>query len=110
MARDASGIDLCPLSDELTVGTFDGNGFTVSRVIGNVDTGDVHNFDPAKSCIIPILPGSVVLGESSVCHPVGAAAPLSLKVELWDDHDGGLLVDFDPGVLPPEPGKHGSPL
>jgi hypothetical protein len=110
MARDESGIDLWPLSDEVTVGTFDANGFTVSREIGNVDTGDVHNFDPAKSCIIPIPPGSVVLGESSVCDPVGAAAPLSFKVELWDDDDGGLLVDFDPGVLTPELGKHGSPL
>lgn len=109
-ARDESGIDLWPLSDEVKVGTFDANGFTVSREIENVDTGDVHNFDPAKSCIIPIPPGKVVLGESSVCDPVGAAAPLSFRVELWDNDDGGFLVDFDPGVLPPEQGKHGSPI
>jgi len=106
-ARDESGIDWWG-SDEVKVGTFDARGSTVSSEIGNIDSGDTHQFDPAKSCIIAVQPGNVVLGETSVCESVGEPAPLSFRVELWENDDGGLFVDFEPGTLPPEPGRHGS--
>ncbi len=34
------------------VGTRDAKGGTVSDEIGNIDSGDTHHFDPAKSCIV----------------------------------------------------------
>lgn len=103
-ARDESGIDWLG-SDEVTVGTFDSKGFTISRTIENIDSGDTHEFDPAKSCIVPIPPGEVVLGETSVCDPIGESAPLSFKVELWEEDQ--VWIEFNPHPYTP-PGGHGS--
>lgn len=81
-ARDETGIDWWG-DDDVMVGTTDAKGFTSSAEIGSIDSGDTHNFDPAVSCIIGVLPGKVTLGESSVCDPAGEPGPFSFRVELW---------------------------
>ena len=82
-ARDESGFDWLG-SDEVMVQTYDAKGSTVSREIGDIDSGDTHNFDPAKSCIVAVHPGIVVLGKTSVCEEVGEPAPLGFLVEFWE--------------------------
>lgn len=74
-ARDETGIDFLG-SDEVMVGTFDAKGSTASNEIGDIDSGDTHSFDPARSCIVAVRPGFVVLGKTSVCDDVGEPAPL----------------------------------
>ena len=66
-ARDETGFDWLG-SDAVMVETTDAKGWTVSSEIGGIDSGDTHHFDPAKSCIVAVRPGVVVLGESSVCE------------------------------------------
>lgn len=93
-AVDETGIDWGPLnSDEVMVGTFDAKGYTHSREIGNIDSGDTHHFDPIKSCMLPVRIGEVVLGETSVCDDVGEPAPLKVRIELWEQ-DIDSLFDF----------------
>ena len=65
-ALDETGIDW-PGSDEVMVETTNAKGFTVTNEIGDIDSGDTHHFDPAKSCIVGVRPGVVVLGKTSVC-------------------------------------------
>ena len=109
-ARDETGFDWLG-SDEVVVQTTDSKGWTVSREIGNIDSGDTHNFDPATSCIVAVSPGTVVLGESSVCEEVGEPAPLGFQVELWEQDSIGFPYGFClPGsVGTPEPGHHVGP-
>ena len=108
-ARDESGFDWLG-SDEVMVQTNDAKGSTVSREIGGIDSGDTHNFDPAKSCIVAVRPGVVVLGESSVCEEVGEPAPLGFRVELWEQDSIGFPYGFCLGsVGTPEPGRHVGP-
>jgi len=86
------------------VETHDAKGWTVSREIGDIDSGDTHNFDPAKSCIVAVRPGTVVLGESSVCEEAGEPAPLSFKVDFWEKDTspfGGFCI--------PASGEHVGP-
>lgn len=68
-ARDETGIDW-PGSDEVLIETTDAKGWTVSNKISGIDSGDTHHFDPAKSCVVAVRPGIVVLGELSVCEVV----------------------------------------
>ena len=82
-ARDETGVDWWG-SDEVMIGTYDAKGFAHSNEIGGIDSGDTHKFDPAKSCIIAVRPGEVVLGKTSVCDDVGEPAPLSFRVEFWE--------------------------
>ena len=82
-ALDETGIDALG-SDEVIVVTFDAKGYTTSREIGDIDSGDTHTFDPAKSCMLPVRPGDVVLGETSVCDDIGEPAPLKVRIELWE--------------------------
>lgn len=82
-ARDETGIDWLG-SDEVMVETRDAKGWTVSDEIGNINSGDTHHFDPVKSCIVPVRPGIVVLGKTSVCDDVGEPAPLGFRVEMWE--------------------------
>lgn len=82
-AHDETGIDFLG-SDEVMIETTDPKGWTVSNEIGNIDTGDTHHFDPAKSCIVAVRPGTVVLGKSSVCDDAGEPGPLSFQVEFWE--------------------------
>jgi hypothetical protein len=56
-ARDETGVDWWG-SDEVMVATHDIKGGTVTDEIGDIDSGDTHHFDPAKSCIIAVRPGS----------------------------------------------------
>lgn len=108
-ARDETGIDWLG-SDEVVVETTDAKGWTVSREVGNIDSGDTHNFDPAKSCIVAVRPGVVVLGESSVCESSGEPAPLGFQVELWEQDSIGFPFGFcvaGDGTL--EPGRHIGP-
>lgn len=49
---------------------------------------------------MPIPPGEFVLGETTVCDPIGEPAPLSFKVELWERDDFGF--EFDPSPTPPQ--------
>ncbi|HVE48405.1 MAG TPA: hypothetical protein VNG69_02165 [Casimicrobiaceae bacterium] len=104
-ARDESGPDWWG-SDEVMVRTDDAKGWTVSREIGDIDSGDTHHFDPVKSCILPVQPGVVVLGETSVCIDVGEPAPLSFQVEFWEKDP---IVPFPGFCLFPPPGHHGGP-
>ena len=106
-ARDETGIDWLG-SDEVMVETNDANGSTVSNEIGGIDSGDTHDFDPAKSCIVAIRPGFAVLGESSVCEEVGEPAPLGFQVEFWEKDLIGFPMGFCvPGS--PGPGQHAGP-
>ena len=107
-ARDETGIDWLG-SDEVMVETTDAKGWTVSNEIGNIDSGDTHNFDPAKSCIVAVRPGVVVLDESSVCEKSGEPAPLSFQVEFWEQDSFGLPGGFCHPSGPPEPGRHAGP-
>ena len=59
-------------------------GFTVSNEIGDINSGDTHEFDPAVSCIISVRPGIATLGRNSVCDEAGKPGPFSFKVELWE--------------------------
>lgn len=103
-ARDETGIDWWG-SDEVMVETHDAKGWTISNEIGGIDTGDTHDFDPAKSCIVAVRPGTVVLGESSVCEEVGEPAPLGFQVEFWEMGD----IRFPIGFCTNPPGQHSGP-
>lgn len=108
-ARDETGIDWLG-SDEVMVETTDAKGWTVSNEVGNIDSGDTHHFDPAKSCIVAVRPGIVVLGESSVCENVGEPGPLGFQVELWEQDSIGFPYGFCVGGdETPEPGRHVGP-
>ncbi len=102
--RDETGIDWLG-SDEVMVGTSDAKGSTVSNEIGDIDSGDTHDFDPAKSCIVAVRPGIVVLGETSVCDDFGEPAPLGFGVEFWEKD-----INFPPGFCSPVELPPGSPL
>ena len=99
-ARDETGPDW-PGSDEVMVKTTDAEGWTVADTVENIDSGDVHNFDPAKSCIVAVRPGEAVLDRTSVCDDVGRPAPLSFEVEIWEDDEACYFpcVDFDYGCV-----------
>jgi hypothetical protein len=107
-ARDETGNSWLG-SDEVMIRTDDAKGWTVSGQIGDIDSGDAHHFDPAKSCIAPVRPGIVVLGKTSVCDDSGEAAPLSFAVEFWEkDWFGGFGRDFcSPGS--PASAMHAGP-
>ena len=95
-ARQETGINWLGWlgSDEVVVETTDAKGWTVSNEIDNIDSGDTHNFDPAKSCIVAVRPGIVILGESSLCDEAGEPAPLSFRVELWEQDSAGFPYGF----------------
>lgn len=105
-ARDETGIDWLG-SDEVAVWTRDPKGFTDSEEIGDIDSGDVHEFDPAVSCIVGVRPGLVILGKDSVCDPGGEPGPFSFTVELWEKDF--LFNPFGVGFCAPAqpgPGEH----
>jgi len=95
-------------SDEVMVETTDAKGWTVSNEIGDIDSGDTHNFNPAKSCIVAVRPDIVVLGESSVCEEAGEPAPLEFEVEFWEKDLFGFPAGFCGlgGLGSPGPGRH----
>jgi hypothetical protein len=112
-ARDETGLDWWG-DDDVMISTVDARGWTVSEEIGSVDSGETFSFDPAKSCIVAVRPGIVVLGETSVCDDVGEPAPLWFEVEFWEkdfeilpDIPTGFCNSVGPGT--PEPGRHGGP-
>jgi hypothetical protein len=107
-ARDETGFDW-PGSDEVMVQTNDAKGSTVSNEIGGIDSGDTHNFDPAKSCIVAVHPGIVVLGKTSVCDDVGEPAPLGFQVEFWEKDFGLPPYGFQVPPGQPGPGQHIGP-
>jgi hypothetical protein len=110
-ARDETGIDWLG-SDEVMIETNDAKGWAVSNEIGDIDSGDTHHFDPAKSCIVAVRPGTVVLGKTSVCDDVGEpAAALGFLVEMWEQDSIGFPLDFClvPPAGTPEPGRHVGP-
>jgi hypothetical protein len=105
-ARDETGIDWWG-SDEVMVRTDDAKGWTVSDEIGNIDSGDTHPFDPAKSCIVAVRPGIVVLGKTSVCDGVGEPAPLGFRVEMWEKDFS--IFGFASCLTGGPPGSHSGP-
>lgn len=107
-ARDETGIDW-PGSDEVMVETNDAKGSTVSNEIGDIDSGETHTFDSAKSCIVAVRPGYAVLGESSVCEEVGEPAPLGFQVAFWEKDLIGFPMGFCVPGSSPEPGRHAGP-
>jgi hypothetical protein len=106
-ARDESGIDSPWSSDEVIIRTDDAKGWTVSDKFGDVDSGETHKLDPARSCIIAVRPGIVVLGKTSVCDDAGEPAPFWFAVNFWEK-DPGPLFSFCL-VPPPSPGFHAGP-
>ena len=92
-ARDETGIDWLG-SDEVMVETIDAKGLTVSDEIGDIDSGDTHDFDPALSCIIGVRPGEVVLGKSSRCDDAGEPGPFSFVVQFWEKDSFSLDFGF----------------
>jgi hypothetical protein len=105
-ARDETGVDWWG-SDEVMVRTDDAKGWTVSDEIGGIDSGDTHNFDPAKSCIVAVRPGTVVLGKTSVCDDVGEPATLWFRVKFWEKDVFGNPFGFgNCGTGSPGPGEH----
>jgi hypothetical protein len=86
-AHDETGFDRLG-SDEVMIGTLDAEGTTVSDEIGDIDSGDTHEFAPAVSCILGVLPGKAALGRSSVCDAAGKPGPFSFKVEMWEKDIG----------------------
>jgi hypothetical protein len=106
-ARHETGIEWLG-SDEVMIQTWDAKGWTVSDQIGGIDSGETHNFDPAKSCIVAVRAGVVIIGKTSVCDDVGEPAPLGFSVEFWEKDPGLPPWGFcAPGV--PEPGGHAGP-
>jgi hypothetical protein len=105
--RDETGVDW-PGSDEVMIETVDAKGWTVSDEIKNIDSRDTHDFDPAKSCIVGVRPGIVVLGKTSVADDRGEPAPLWFEVEFWEKdlfgYPTGFCVPLGPG-----PGRHAGP-
>jgi hypothetical protein len=102
-ARDESGVDWLG-SDEVMADVADSEGFTVSDEIGDIDSGDTHDFLAARSCIVAVVPGEVVLGRSSFCDidDLGNPAPLRFEIELWEKDYIGIPTGFCvvvPGVL-----------
>lgn len=93
-AVDESGYDWDG-SDEVIVETLDAKGGTSTEEIGDIDSGDVHHFDPAVSCIVAVKEGQVVLGESSVCDSAGEPAPFWFKVTFWENDIGIIPPDFN---------------
>jgi len=103
-ARDESGLDWLG-DDEVMIETRDAKGWTVSDEFSDVNSGDTYEFDPTRSCIIPVRPGIVVLGKTSVCDSVGEPSLLSFGVEFREkDPLGGFCIPPQPG-----PGSHGGP-
>ena len=102
-ARDETGWDWTG-ADEVMVETNDPKGWTVTDEIGGIDSGDTHKFDPAKSCIVAVRPGIVVLGKSSVCDEVGEPAPLGFKIEMWEKDFS--IFGFPNKCLSGGPGTH----
>lgn len=105
-ARDESGIDW-PGSDEIMVGTVDAEGSTATNEIGDIDSGDTHEFDLTVSCIIGVLPGIATLGDDSVCDAAGKPGPFSFQVEFWEK-DSSIFGGFC-AVVGPLPGRHVAP-
>ena len=106
-ARDESGFDWAG-SDEVMVETRDAKGFTVTDEIGDIDSGDTHDFEPDVSCIIAVPPGTMVLGKSSRCDAAGQPGPFSFEVVLWEKDSFGWDFGFCAPVGPP-PGLHNGP-
>ena len=61
-ALDETGIDW-PGSDEVMVRTFDAKGWTVSNEIGDIDSGDTHNFDPPRAAFSLYVPAPSFLAR-----------------------------------------------
>lgn len=91
-------------SDEVMVGTHDAKGSTASDEIGGINSGDVHHFDPVRSCVLAVRPGIVVLGKTSVCDDAGEPAPLGFRVEFWEKDSRWSAGFCNP--VPPGPGFH----
>ncbi len=112
-AVDESGYDWDG-SDEVIVETLDAKGGTSSEEIGDIDSGDVHHFDPVRSCIVAVREGIVVLGKDSVCDDAGEPAPFWFKVTLWEEDHGcipppctfGIEGCEIGGTGEPDPGRH----
>ena len=107
-ARDESGIDWSGSSDEVMIRTDDAKGWTVSDEFSDVDSGETHKLDPARSCIIAVRPGIVVLGKTSVCDDVGEPAPFWFRGRIYGRRTAALWRDFCI-VPPPGPGFHAGP-
>jgi hypothetical protein len=106
-ARHETGVSW-PGADEVMVATTDAKGGTVSDKIDDIDTGETHQFVAAKSCIVAVRPGIVVLGKTSVCDDVGEPAPLWFEVEFWEKDPIGYPTGFCISGVP-SPGNHVGP-
>lgn len=84
-ARDESGVDWWG-SDDVMVEVADSEGYTASDEIRDIDSGDTHEFLAARSCIVAVVPGEVVLGRSSFCDidDIGNPAPIRFVIEIWE--------------------------
>jgi hypothetical protein len=90
------------ISDEVVVGIDTSGASTVSRVFGDVDTGESRSFQPDQSCILPIEGesqngdrGFDASFETWTCARTGTPGPFSFTVVMAEE-DSGILHDcFD---------------
>jgi hypothetical protein len=97
------------ISDEVRVGIGTPAIITISKVFGDVDSGETWSFEPDQSCIYPIMgagdPGVFVAPASTwTCLPAGTPGPISFTVVMAEE-DSGFFHEFgtafhDPIKLP----------
>lgn len=94
-ALDETGLDWAG-ADEVMVEVCDGVGCTATDEIGGIDSGDVHDFLAARSCVFGVVPGEVVLSRSSYCdfEDPGRPAPVSFRAEMWEKDLIGFPTGF----------------
>ena len=81
---------------------------TVSDEFGDIDSGETRSFDPAKSCVVSVRPGVVVLGRHRCATTSARPHRLSFQVEFWEKDPIGHPPGFC-GTNPPGPGRHVGP-
>lgn len=93
-ARQESGLGFLG-SDDVMVETYDADGWTRSDRITDIDSGDVHEFNPSVSCIVSVRAGEVALGRNSNCDGEGMPAPIRFRIKMieLDFWPFGFAVD-----------------
>ena len=91
------------ISDEIRVGIGTPAIITISKVFGDVDSGETWSFAPDQSCIYPIMgaggPGVFVAPASTwTCSPAGTPGPISFTVVMAEE-DSGFIHELSPGSM-----------
>jgi hypothetical protein len=81
------------ISDEVRVGIGTPAIITISKVFGDVDSGETWSFAPDQSCIYPIMgaggPGVFVAPDATwTCSPAGTPGPISFTIVMAEEDSG----------------------